>query len=115
MKVWWRVPATGRAKTAKGVYFKPSCSNACAMPGAGRCSSGAIVSGVKSRGPKPVPPEVNSKSTAASPVAADAALSVAGNPLSTTDAAVDDGGDGDEFVHCSTVDVITSGESGTVA
>lgn len=119
MKVWWRVPATGRAKTAKGVYFKPSCNKACAIPGAGRWSSGEIVSGVKSRGPKPVPPEVNSKSTTPPPSRGDAdvaLLSGVGNPLPTTDAAVGIGcvcGCG--LVHCSTVEVITSGESGTVA
>ena len=58
-----RVPTTGRESTAKGVCLRPSLSSACATPGASRCSRGRIASGVRSRRPKPVPPEVSTKST----------------------------------------------------
>jgi hypothetical protein len=62
IKVSFLVPAMGRESTASGVCLRPSFNSACAIPGASRCSNGLIDSGVTSRGPNPVPPEVSIRS-----------------------------------------------------
>ena len=64
IRLEYLVPTTGLDNTARGVCLRPSFRRACATPGASLCSSGLMVSGVRSRTPKPVPPEVRTKSTA---------------------------------------------------
>mmetsp|Transcript_6263 Transcript_6263/g.10401 ORF Transcript_6263/g.10401 Transcript_6263/m.10401 type:complete len:202 (-) Transcript_6263:223-828(-) len=105
MKESLRVPAIGLLMTARGVCFKPSLSRCWATPGASRCSSGRRASGVRSRRPNPVPPEVSTRSTCKErllPVATMPGLPGVGLlPVG--------------LVHWVTTAAIASGSSGTIA
>ena len=59
-------PATPRESQAKGLACAPRERMASASPGASRSMTRRVASGVRSRGPRPVPPTVN---TSAAPCA----------------------------------------------
>src|SRR6266545_4248682 len=56
-----RLPATARDSAAIGVVSRPAVRISSARPGASRSITALVASGVTSRGPKPVPPEVTTR------------------------------------------------------
>ena len=64
MRVFLRVPAKPRDSAARGNESSDSRRMRSAMPGASRSSTARVASGVTSRGARPVPPVVSTRSAA---------------------------------------------------
>src|SRR5215831_17093681 len=74
MRVLLRVPATPRDSAARGKAVIEQIRIRSEIPGASRCSTARVASGVTSRGPSPVPPVVRIRSAASAshqPVSAE--------------------------------------------
>jgi len=62
IRVFFRTPATTRDNAARGVLFTPAARINSPSPGTSVSITDRVASGVTSRGPRPVPPEVNTAS-----------------------------------------------------
>ena len=62
MRVPLRMPAAERVSMARGVIWRERARMASGMPGTSRSMTSLVASGVQSRGEKPVPPVVSTRS-----------------------------------------------------